>query len=108
VHEQDHYGACPEHSDTRWFAQAVLGRCSQHDVYLIDRETSVPLNCEIFEETWADKEVNLNHLRTFDCISYVHIELSHRSKLDPKSRRCIFIGYEIDEYDIDSGISRTA
>jgi len=55
-------------------------------VYLINRGPSVPLNCGIPEETWTDKEVSLNHLCTFGCISYVHIELSHRSKLDPKSR----------------------
>ena len=56
------------------------------------------LNCEIPKEIWTDKEVNLNNLHIFCCISYVHIELSDMSKLDPKSRRCIFIGPETDEY----------
>jgi len=32
-------------------------------------------------------------------ISNVYVELIHMSKLDPKSRRCIFIGYKTGEYD---------
>ena len=51
-------------------------------VYLINTGPSVPLNCGISEETWTGKEVNLNHLRALSCISYVHIELSHKNKLD--------------------------
>ena len=31
AHEQDYSGACPEHADTRCFAQAVLGRYNQHN-----------------------------------------------------------------------------
>ena len=58
----------------------------------------MPLNYGILEETWTDKEVNLNHMHTFGCISYVHIELRRRSKLDPNSKRRIFIGYRTDEY----------
>jgi len=68
-------------------------------VYLINRGPSVPLNCELLEKTWTDKVVNLNHLRTLGCIFYVHIELSHEKKLNPKSRMCIFIRYRTDEYD---------
>ena len=68
-------------------------------VYLINRGPSVPLNCGIPEEVWTEKEVNLNHLRTFGCISYVHVDLYHRSKLDLKSKRCIFIRYGTSEYN---------
>ena len=68
-------------------------------VYLINEELSVYVNCGIPEEAWTGKEVNLNHVRTFDCISYVHVELNRRSKLDSKSKRCIFIGYITSKYD---------
>ena len=59
----------------------------------------MPLDCRIYEETWTDKDVNVNHLHIFDCISYVGIKLSHGSKLDSKFRRCVFIKYETDEYN---------
>ena len=63
-------------------------------MYLVNRRPSVPLNYGILEKTWTDEEVNLNHLRTFGCISYVYIELSNRSTLNSKFKRCIFIGYK--------------
>jgi len=69
----------------------------------------VLLNCGILKETWTDKEVNQNRLRTLGCISYIHIELSHRSKLDPKFRRCpSSLDTELMSTVIGSGIPRTA
>ena len=76
-------------------------------MYLINRGPSVPLNCEISEEVRTEKEVNLNHLRTFGCISYVYVELDRRRKLDSKSKRCIFIGYGISMYDYRFEIWKT-
>ena len=67
-------------------------------VYLINRGPSVPLNFRIPEEVWTGKEVNLSHLKVFGCISYVHIDSEARSKLDAKSRKCIFVGYGTDEF----------
>ena len=55
-------------------------------------------NCGIPKEACTGKKVTLTHLHTFGCISYVYMDL-HRSKLDPKSKRCIFIGYGVSEYD---------
>ena len=67
--------------------------------YLINIEPSVPLKRGILEDAWTGKEVNLNHLCTFGCVSYVHVDLDYMSKLDPTSKRCIFIGYSTNEYD---------
>jgi len=67
----------------------------------------VPLNCGILEEGCNGKEVNLNHLCIFGCIFYVHVELDHRSKLDLKSKRYIFIGYGTSESAISFEIKRT-
>jgi hypothetical protein len=65
--------------------------------YLINRGPSVPLNHLLPEEKWSGKEIGLSHLRVFGCVAYVHIESGARSKLDPKSQKCIFIGYGGDE-----------
>jgi len=35
-------------------------------MYLINRGPLFSLNCEILEEAWTRKEVNMNHLRIFD------------------------------------------
>jgi hypothetical protein len=36
---------------------------------------------------------NVNHLRVFGCVVYVHVVDQKRQKLDPKSESCIFVGY---------------
>lgn len=66
--------------------------------YLINRGPSVSLNCGIPEKAQTGKEVNLSHLKIFDYISYVHIDSDKTSKLDPKSRKCVVIGYGSNNY----------
>ena len=34
----------------------------------------------------------------FGCVSYVHVDSNDRDKLDPKSRKCFFIGYGSNEF----------
>ncbi|WVZ24135.1 hypothetical protein V8G54_002679 [Vigna mungo] len=52
---------------------------------------------KIPEEVWSGKEIKLSHLKIFDFIAYVHISDQGRNKLDPKSKKCTFIGYGEDE-----------
>ena len=37
-------------------------------------------------------------MRVFGCVSYVHVDSNDRDKLDPKSRKCFFIGYDSDDF----------
>ncbi|KAK7340666.1 hypothetical protein VNO77_21375 [Canavalia gladiata] len=66
--------------------------------YLINRSPSVPLEHKIPKEVWSGKEIKLSHLRVFGCVAYVHISDQGRNKLDPKSKKCTFIGYGEDEF----------
>ncbi|WVZ00646.1 hypothetical protein V8G54_026715 [Vigna mungo] len=66
--------------------------------YLINRGSSVPLEHKIPEEVWSGKEIKLSHLKIFGCVAYVHISDQGRNKLDPKSKKCTFIGYGEDEF----------
>jgi len=96
-----------DHVDTCKIAQVVWANTINMTVYLINKGPMMSLNYGISKEAWIEKEVNLNRLCIFGCISYVHVELDHRSKLDPKSKRCIVIRYRISEYVIDFEIHRT-
>ena len=66
--------------------------------YLINRGPSVPLEHKIPEEVWSGKEIKLSHLKVFGCVAYVHISDQARSKLDPKSHKCSFLGYGEDDF----------
>ena len=67
-------------------------------VYLINHGPSVPLKHRLPEEVWSGREVSLNHLKVFGCVSYVHIESNDSSKLDAKARKCFFIGYGDEQF----------
>jgi len=64
--------------------------------YLINRSPSVPLDFKLPEEVWTGKEVKLSHLKIFGCVAYVHVNSNDRDKLDPKAKKCFFIGYGND------------
>ncbi|KAG9445072.1 hypothetical protein H6P81_016412 [Aristolochia fimbriata] len=70
-------------------------------VYLINRSPSSALDGRILEEAWAGKNVDYSFLKIFDCIAYAHIDREVRKKLDPKSTKCVFLGYggEPESYD---------
>lgn len=48
---------------------------------------------KVVEEVWTGNPVDYNNLRIFGCPAFVHISSDERSKLDPKSKGCTFIGY---------------
>ncbi|RVW60490.1 Retrovirus-related Pol polyprotein from transposon TNT 1-94 [Vitis vinifera] len=52
---------------------------------------------KIFLGIWSNNEISYDHLRVFGCKAFVHIPKDERSKLDAKTRPCVFIGYGQDE-----------
>ncbi|GKV04185.1 hypothetical protein SLEP1_g16379 [Rubroshorea leprosula] len=67
-------------------------------VYLINRSPSVPLNFQIPEKAWTEKDVGYSHLRVFGCKAFMHVPKEQRSKLDDKAIPCIFVGYGDEEF----------
>ena len=67
-------------------------------VHVINLSSAVALNSEVPNKIWFGKNVKYDHLRVFGCKSFVHVPKDERSKLDAKSRQCIFIGYGEDEF----------
>ena len=44
-------------------------------------------------ERWNGEKPDVSNLRVFGCKAYAHIPKEKRKKLDPKSQKCIFVGY---------------
>ena len=36
-------------------------------------------------------------MKVFGCIAYVHVPDELRTKLDPKAKKCVFIGYSLEK-----------
>ena len=63
-------------------------------VHLINRFPSKVLDKEaVAEMVWSSKLPLYKHLRVFGCEAYSHIPKEFWNKLEPKSRKCIFLGY---------------
>ena len=75
-------------SNSFWI-YAVKAKLHTYNVTLIKRaDYKTPT------ELWSGNRPNISHLRVFGCQAWVHILKKRRSKLKPKSREMIFIGYE--------------
>lgn len=61
------------------------------DCYLINRSAHANLDGKIAKEVWIGEDYF--GLRVFGRPAYVHVFSDQRSKLDPKSRKCVFLGY---------------
>ena len=61
--------------------------------YLVNRSPSSVLEDKTPQEVWTRKKPSLSHLRVFGCDAYVHAPKKKQTKLDNKSKSCIFIEY---------------
>ena len=64
-------------------------------IYLINRGPSTPLGCGIPEEKWTSKKVTYYFLKTFGCEEFTYVDSKNRTKLEAKSKKCVFFGYGI-------------
>ena len=49
------------------------------------------------EEVYFGVKPNLTHLKVFGCVCFVHIPQEVRTKMEPRSEKCIFIGYSMEQ-----------
>jgi len=63
-------------------------------VYLINRLPSPILDNNNLYEILFKNKLDLSNLKTFRCVCYVQIEENKLKKLDPRSRKCICLGYK--------------
>ncbi|KAG7553078.1 Zinc finger CCHC-type superfamily [Arabidopsis thaliana x Arabidopsis arenosa] len=79
-------------------AMTFWGEALSTVVHVLNLSPSAPLEGDIPERVWTGKNVSYGHLRVFGCKAFVHIPKDERSKLEMKSRQCVFIGYGQDEF----------
>ncbi|PWA98023.1 hypothetical protein CTI12_AA024020 [Artemisia annua] len=63
-------------------------------VYLLNRCPSKSLDNKTPQEAWNGMKPTVSHLRVFESIAYVHVPSQRRSKLDDKSEKHVFVGYD--------------
>ena len=61
--------------------------------YVMNRCPTVALNGITPYEALYNRKPNVKYFRAFGSSAYVHIPKDERSKLDPKTKKCILVGY---------------
>jgi hypothetical protein len=67
-------------------------------IYLIKKGLSSSLYGGIPEEEWTGKKANYSFLKTFGGEEFVHIDKENRTKLEAKSKKCTFTGYDVNDF----------
>ena len=59
-------------------------------------------------EVWSSKKPSIAHPRVFGCDTFMHVPREKRSKLDNKTKKCIFISYKdgVNGYKLWNPIER--
>ncbi|KAL6316547.1 hypothetical protein AAG906_018250 [Vitis piasezkii] len=71
--------------------KSFWGETMRTTVDLINLCPSYPLEGDILERVWTGKFVSFEHLRMFGKRAFVHVPKDKRSKLDNKTKHCIFL-----------------
>ena len=66
-------------------------------VYIMNNTPTTIIHDVTPKEKFIEKKPNLSHLKVFGCITYVHVLNEFWFKLDPKTKKCNFIGYYLEQ-----------
>ena len=65
---------------------------------LINLSPQYSPGCDVAKDVWSGKEVSYKHLKVFGCRAFAHVPDLERSKLDGKTKECIFLDYSHDSF----------
>lgn len=78
---------------TAGMAKSFWAKAVKTTYYVINQSPSTSIDLKTPMEMWNGKPADYSQLHTFESHVYVMYNTQETSKLDPKSRKCIFLGY---------------
>ncbi|KAH9760757.1 Integrase catalytic domain-containing protein [Citrus sinensis] len=82
-----------EYTDGEFLAFCKQEEAAKTAFYIVNRSPSTAIGLKTAMEMWTGKPTDYSYLHAFGCHVYVMYNAQERTKLDAKSRRCIFLGY---------------
>jgi len=67
---------------------------AEYAVYILNQCPTRSIRNKTPQEVWTGKKPSVSHLRVFGSIAHAHVQDQKRTKLDDKSAKFIFIGYD--------------
>lgn len=77
--------------DSKLWAEAIY-----YAVFTINQTGTSTVKGKTPAELWYGRQIDLNKLKIFGCECYVLIQDHKRGKLDPKSEKGYFVGYDVE------------
>ena len=77
-----------------WLSKVFWAEAVNTGNFIINISPSTDNDFNILQEVQSGKLVDYSSLKIFSCPAYVHVQSGERTKLDPKSRKYIFLGFE--------------
>ena len=62
-------------------------------VYLQNRRPHRAVGSRTLEEAFTGRRPDIGHLRMFGCLTYSHVPIEKRTKLEPTAKKGILVGY---------------
>jgi hypothetical protein len=72
----------------KYWAEAI--NCAN---YIVNHTPTKTLKTITLEESWTKIKLDVSHFLVFGIIAWAHIPNEKRKALQPKSEKCIFVGY---------------
>ena len=63
---------------------------------MMKRTPSIVVHDVTLKEQFIRRKLDVSYMTIFGCLSYVHVPNELRAKLDPKAKKCVFIGYSLE------------
>jgi len=79
---------------TKKMSKEFWAEIVNYAIYLSNKCPTKGLNGMTPQEAWNERKPNATYLKVFESISYVLVDDQVRTKLDDKSKRMIFVGYD--------------
>jgi len=82
--------------------EEFIPKVAKTTVYVQYRSPHSVLGNKTPKEMFLGEKPEVNHLRIFGCLVYVHVPREKRSKLEPLGKKDIFVGYSKNRKHIES------
>jgi hypothetical protein len=73
-----------------------LGKAINYENYIVNHTPTKALKNITPEEAWNKIKPYVSHFHVFGSVAWAHIPDEKRKELQPKSEKCIFVGYSED------------
>jgi hypothetical protein len=69
------------------------GETMSCSVYILNLLPTNSLKDQVPQEAWSGMKSSISHFNFFGCVDYAHVPEELKRKLDDRSKKCIFVGY---------------